>query len=65
MKHLDPDYEVDRPPSGLIPHFWDTIDVLGGSRGMILLILGVIIFYFLIDYIVSQGRKKRMAKKKV
>lgn len=64
MKHLDPDYEVDRPPMGLVPHFWDTINVLGGWRGMVLISIGVIIFYFVVDYAVMQGRKKRMIKKK-
>jgi hypothetical protein len=64
MKHLDPDYEVDRPPMGLVPHFWDTINVLGGWRGMVLISIGVIIFYFVVDYAVMQGRKNRMIKKK-
>lgn len=63
MKHLDPEYEVDRPPQGFVPHFWDTINVLGGARGMFLITLGIIIFYFTVEYVITQGRKKREAKK--
>jgi len=32
IQHLDHDYELESKPTGLIPHFWDTIDALGGWK---------------------------------
>jgi hypothetical protein len=64
MKHLEADYEVDRPPSGFIPHFWDTIDSLGGTVGLSLIVIGILLFYFIVDYTITTNRKKREQKKK-
>jgi hypothetical protein len=63
VKHLDVDYFQDSRPTGLIPHFWDTIDVLGGSLGLGLITLGVFLFYLLVHYVVQSSRAKREKKK--
>jgi hypothetical protein len=64
VKHLEPDYEVDRPISTYISHFWDTIDSLGGWIGLTCILIGVILFYFTIEYIITSSRIKREQKKK-
>ena len=33
VRHLDPTYEESEKPSGVVPHFFDTIDALGGWKG--------------------------------
>lgn len=63
VRHLERDYEMETKPSGLVPHFWDTIEVLGGWKGMCLLSFGIMSFYFIVVYFVTSGRKKREAKK--
>ncbi len=64
MKHLEPDYEVDKAPSGFIAHFWDTIESIGGVNGIIILFVLIIVFYFVVEYTVQTGRANREAKKK-
>jgi hypothetical protein len=64
VKHLEPDYEVETAPTGLIAHFWDTIRALGGTRGITLIALGIILFYFVVEYVITTSRKRREAKKK-
>lgn len=63
MKYLDPDYEVDSPPTGLIPHFFDTINVLGGWKGLLGISFGVLLFFLVIDFSISYNRKRREQQK--
>lgn len=63
VKHLDFDYEIEEKPTGLIPHFWDTIEALGGFKGIFLITLGVLLFYGIVIYVVTTGRLKRQKKK--
>jgi hypothetical protein len=64
MRHLEPDYEVENPPVGFIPHFWTTISALGGWKGLLLINLGVLAFYFTVEYIVTTNRNKRELKRR-
>lgn len=64
VKHLEEDYELDRPIRSFISHFWDTIDALGGSFGLALIIIGVLLFYFIVDYTIYISRQRREQKKK-
>ncbi len=65
VKHLlEHDYDISEKPSGFIPHFWDTIDALGGYLGIFLLSVGILLFFFIVDYTITSGRKKREGKKK-
>ena len=61
--HLESDYEMFEKPTGFVPHFWDTIDSLGGPLGIALLSVGIILFFLIVDYVITSGRKKREAKK--
>jgi len=63
VKHLENDYELDQKPTGFVPHFWDTIDSLGGPLGLVLMTLAFVIFYYVVDYMVTSSRKKRELKK--
>jgi hypothetical protein len=62
--HLENDYELFERPMGIVPHFWDTIDVLGGWMGLTLISVGILAFFLVVDYVITTGRKKREAKKK-
>jgi hypothetical protein len=64
VKHLESDYEMSHKPTGLVPHFWDTIDSLGGMTGLSLITIGFVLFYYFVDYMVVTSRKKREEKKK-
>lgn len=65
VKHLlEHDYDLAEKPTGFIPHFWDTIAALGGYTGLTLLSVGILLFFFIVDYSISNSRKKREAKKK-
>ncbi|RYH24764.1 hypothetical protein EON65_16315 [archaeon] len=63
VKHLDPDYFVSTRPTGFIAHFWDTIDALGGYKGLFLISVGVLLFYFIVNYTIYKSREKREAAK--
>ena len=62
-KYLEHDYDIDRRPTGLIPHFHDTIAALGGLPGLFLLFAGVIAFYWGISFFIRYNRSKRDKKK--
>lgn len=47
-----------------IEHWYDTIRVLGGYKGILLLFLIVILFYILVEYLVTSNRNNRLYKKK-
>lgn len=64
VKHLESDYEVDRPIITLTSHFWDTISALGGPLGILLIFVGVLTFYFIVDYTIFISRQRREQKKK-
>lgn len=60
MKHLDSQYELENPlDATLISHFYDTIELLGGWKGLIILALCIGIFHAIVDYVITSGRKKR------
>jgi hypothetical protein len=63
-KHLTHDYELEEKPTGFIPHFWDTIDALGGWKGISLIAIGILIFQYIVAWAISSGRAKREAVKK-
>jgi hypothetical protein len=64
VKHLEPDYELDKPIITFVSHFWDTIDALGGPVGLSLIILAVFIFYIVVDYTIFISRQRRENKQK-
>ena len=49
----------------LAKHFHETFESLGGWKGFGLLIIIMAIFYFAVHYTVSEGRRKREAKKRL
>lgn len=64
VKHLEPDYFLSQRPTGYLAHFWETIESLGGYIGLGLITFGIILFYFLVNYIIYRSRQAREAKKK-
>jgi hypothetical protein len=63
-RYLDQDYDQAGKPTGLIPHFWETLEVLGGALGIFGIFLGIALFYTFVNWFITSGRKKREAKKK-
>lgn len=64
VKHLEHDYELTWRPTGLVPHFWDTIEALGGLVGIFGLATAVIIFYFGVLFYINYSRQRRESKKR-
>ena len=66
MKNLDPTWDLEHPGQiTLLSHLWDTIETLGGWKGLLVLTLGIGIFHAIVDYVIVSGRKKReLARKK-
>lgn len=64
VKHLDQDYELANPKGGLIEHLYDTIDTIGGWKGILVLTGLIAAFYGVVVYTISSGRAKREAAKK-
>jgi uncharacterized membrane protein len=62
MRHLDHDYHVTHRPTGFIPHFWDTIDSVGGVYGLIAITIGIVGFYYGVLWYILYSRAKREAK---
>lgn len=62
MKYLEADYDIESPPVGFIPHFWTTIEALGGWIGLVCIFGGVCAFYYLVNYVIQRDRAKREAK---
>jgi hypothetical protein len=58
-KHLDQDWELDQKPTTFVFHLWDTIDSLGGWKGLLALFLGICVFYGIVTYTIDKGRKRR------
>ena len=58
-RHLDHDYELEGPINFWIHHFFDTIRVLGGWKGMLALTLAMGAFYGAVVYTIENGRAKR------
>jgi hypothetical protein len=64
VKYLEHDYELDRRPTGFIPHFFETLEAIGGVFGITLLFAGILAFYIGVTWFVNYSRAKRDAKKK-
>lgn len=64
VKHLEHDYDLEHRPTGFIPHFHDTIAALGGYAGILLILAGVIAFYFIVAFYIAYSRSRRENKKK-
>lgn len=64
MKHLEEDYELDKPIVGIVSHFFDTIEALGGWTGIFFITISILGFYLFVVFTIQSGRKKREAKKK-
>lgn len=65
VRFLDPDYEDSLQPSNMfVSHFWDTIDAIGGWKGLVVLSVGIVIFYIIVLYTVTTARQRQIAKKK-
>jgi hypothetical protein len=63
VKHLDHEYELTERPSDLIFHFWDTIDAIGGWKGIAALFLFMCVFYGIVVYTIENSRRKRQEKR--
>ena len=63
VKHLEADYEVTSRSFGFVSHFFDTIEALGGWKGLAIATLGILAFYLYVDWTITSGRAKREAKK--
>jgi len=63
-RYLDQDYDQEGRPTGLIPHFWDTLAAIGGVYGIIFIFVAIIAFFNLVEWYISYSRKKREAAKK-
>lgn len=64
VKHLDHTYEQSEREQGFIPHLFDTIDTLGGYKGLLVLSGAIIAFYLIVVYVVQRGRTRRSAAKR-
>ena len=64
MRDLEPHYHVSEPPNPYVHHFWDTIWTLGGITGLGLILLGCLIFYMIIVFVIDRERNKQSKKKK-
>ncbi len=62
VKYLEADYDIEGPAQGLIPHFWTTIDAIGGWYGFIGIFIGCLGFYIIVNYVIQRDRAKREAK---
>ena len=61
--HLSEEYELSRSfVRYLYDHFFDTIDALGGLRGLFCLFIGCLLFYGYVVYTITSGRAKRERK---
>ena len=60
MTHLDSTYELENPAQvTLLLHLYDTIETLGGWKGLLILFFGIGIFHAIVDYVIRSGRLKR------
>ena len=57
---LDHEFELSRSPvKWLVDHWFDTIEVLGGWRGLFFILVGTLLFYAYVLYAIKAGRLKR------
>lgn len=63
-KYLESDYDLSNKPTGLIPHFHDTIEAIGGIFGIALIFFGILFFYWLVSFYIAYSRQRRENKKK-
>ena len=63
MRHLDEEHELSRSVvKFMLDHLYDTINVLGGTRGLFFIALGCILFYVYVVYAMRTSREKREAR---
>lgn len=62
MRTLDEDYELGANPT-LVGHLFDTIRVLGGIQGLLLIAVAAAAFYSYVLYMIRTGREKRLRKR--
>jgi hypothetical protein len=65
MKHLNEDYErrgFGHSTDSFIGHFFDTINLLGGVKGLFLIGFCAMIGYASILYTIKTSREKRRSK---
>lgn len=59
MRHLDPKWELENPGLSLVAHFWETIDSIGGWKGLCVIGAVIGIFHAVVNYVIANGRRKR------
>jgi hypothetical protein len=65
QEHLDHEFELSHSAvKFLYDHYFDTIDALGGLKGMFLILIGCVVFYGYVLYSIRSGRARREAKAK-
>ena len=65
MKHLDAAYELEHPgQTTIFSHLRDTIETLGGWRGLLVIFVGVGVFHGIVEWFIHSGRKKRNEEKR-
>jgi len=47
-----------------VEHFWETLEAIGGYKGIFLLSLAIYIFYGIVHYTVTISRKRRERKRR-
>lgn len=65
VRHLESDYELENAPTGFIPHFFDTIDSIGGKKGLCIIAFCLFAFYQIVVYTVNASREKREITRKL
>ena len=50
-------------PFSFVGHFYETIDILGGWKGLGILTIVLLGFYFIVLMTITQSRQRRLAKK--
>ena len=64
VQHLDHEWELEHPNrSFIVNHLYQTIEVLGGIKGVTGIAVAIILFYAYVVYAITSGRKKREAAK--
>ena len=65
MRHLDPNYELENPPSLTVwGHLLDTFETLGGWKGLLVIALAIGVFHGIVEYVIARGRKKRQEERR-
>jgi hypothetical protein len=65
VRHLESDYELEKAPTGFIPHLYDTIDSIGGKNGLCIIAFCLFAFYQIVVYVVNTSREKRETSRKL